>query len=174
MIPFEVPTEPGRRFFRNAGSSRHSGVEIGLTARPIPAVALVGAYTLADYEFTDFQTEDATFDGNEIPGVPTHQLHWSLRLTSERGIWGAVDNTHSSSMFVDDANTAKNAGWWTTDIRVGWEGGNARWQVAPFLGLRNLFDEKYASSVVVNAFGGRFFEPAPGRHAYVGMRIGGR
>jgi iron complex outermembrane receptor protein len=47
-------------------------------------------------------------------------------------------------------------------IRVG------RVEFSPFLGIQNLTDEKYISSVTVNAFGGRFYEPGPGRTFYVG------
>jgi iron complex outermembrane receptor protein len=36
-------------------------------------------------------------------------------------------------------------------------------RVTPFLALNNAFDARY-SDVVVNAFGGRFYEPAAGRH----------
>jgi iron complex outermembrane receptor protein len=172
LIPFEVPSEPGRRFFRNAGSSRHAGVEAGLTVRPYEGLAILGAYTFADYEFTEFQTEDDTFDGNEIPGVPRHQLHWSVRYLTANGLWGAVDNTHTSSLVVNDANTTEAEGWWTTNLRVGWDGQAGRVRIAPFVGVLNAFDERYSGSVVVNARGGRYFEPAPGRNVYVGLEVG--
>ncbi len=44
--------------------------------------------------------------------------------------------------------------------------------LAPFVGVLNLFDRRYAGSVVVNASGGRFYEPAPGRNLVVGLRVG--
>jgi iron complex outermembrane recepter protein len=36
--------------------------------------------------------------------------------------------------------------------------------------IDNVFDRAYAGSVVVNDGNQRFFEPAPGRRFYVGMR----
>ena len=39
------------------------------------------------------------------------------------------------------------------------------------IGIANLLDEEYNSSVVVNAFGGRYFEPGPGRTVHAGLRI---
>ena len=44
--------------------------------------------------------------------------------------------------------------------------------VRPFLGIDNLFDERYNSSIITNAFGGRYFEPSPDREFYVGLTIG--
>ena len=47
--------------------------------------------------------------------------------------------------------------------------GQARLQ--PFLRLENVFNATYNGSVVVNAFGGRFFEPAPGRSLQAGVNL---
>jgi iron complex outermembrane receptor protein len=41
--------------------------------------------------------------------------------------------------------------------------------LSPFVGLSNLLDETYNSSVTVNAFGSRYFEPGPGRTFHVGL-----
>lgn len=170
LISFEVPTEPGRSFFRNVGASRHRGVEIGVTI-PTDPLVVRGAYTYSDYRFRDFVTEDGVFDGNRLPGVPEHRLYWSLRAAAPLGLWAAVDNTHASAMVADDANTAESAGWWTADLRLGWTGRLGRARVEPFVGILNVFDERYASSVVVNAGFGRYFEPAPGRNAYFGLEV---
>ena len=35
-----------------------------------------------------------------------------------------------------------------------------------------VFDERYNSSAIVNAFGGRYYEPSPDREVYVGLTIG--
>jgi len=45
-------------------------------------------------------------------------------------------------------------------------------EASPYAGVRNLTDELYSSAVTVNAFGGRFYEPGPGRSFYVGLRTG--
>ena len=40
-----------------------------------------------------------------------------------------------------------------------------------FGGIGNLFDEVYDTSVSINAFGGRYFDPAAGRTFYVGIDL---
>jgi iron complex outermembrane receptor protein len=45
-------------------------------------------------------------------------------------------------------------------------------RLAPFIGINNAFNHQYVSSVVINAARGRYYEPAPGRNAYLGISIG--
>lgn len=172
LVPFEVPGAPSRRFFRNVGLARHSGAELELRVRPLAGVQLVAAYTYADHRFRRYQTAADTLDGNEIPGVPRHYAHVSLRYRSPAGLWAALDNTWSGGYYVDDNNMARNDAWAMTALRVGWQGVIARWRLAPFLGVQNVFDSRYVGSVVVNARGGRYYEPAPPRNLYVGLSIG--
>ena len=74
---------------------------------------------------------------------------------------------------MDDTLAARTAAWSTLDVRLGWgrrAGGAA---VHPFVGVANLFDRRYVSSVVINAAAGRYYEPAPGRAFSIGLSIGG-
>jgi iron complex outermembrane receptor protein len=43
--------------------------------------------------------------------------------------------------------------------------------VSLFGGVDNIFDEVYNTSVSVNAFGGRYFDPAAGRAVYAGVDL---
>lgn len=160
-----------RVFFRNAGSSDHDGVEIGLSALLSQGLTLSAAYTYSDFEFEDFTTPGGSFGGNEVPGVPPHHFHGRLTYHHASGLIGSLRVTAVDGYFVDNANSSRNPGYATTDLRAGFQGRLWDVEIAPFLGINNLFDERYNSSVVVNAFGGRFFEPAPGRNAYLGMRL---
>jgi iron complex outermembrane receptor protein len=46
-------------------------------------------------------------------------------------------------------------------------------RVECFAGVRNLFGERFADNLRSNAFGGRYFEAAPARHVYAGLRVSG-
>jgi iron complex outermembrane receptor protein len=41
----------------------------------------------------------------------------------------------------------------------------------PYVGINNLFNEYYNSNIRINAFGGRYYEPAPERNVYAGIVI---
>ena len=171
LIPFEVPTDPDRRFYRNAGSSTHRGIEVSATFRPIEQINFTTAYTASDYHFDEFRTDTDVFDGNRIPGVPVHSWYSSLRAEPVGGLWFAIDNTAASRMFMDDVNSVSSDGYQTTGVRVGYDYVDDGWRVSPFLTILNLFDQSYVSSAVVNGTFGRFFEPAPGRNMYAGVEI---
>ncbi|HEX9729577.1 MAG TPA: TonB-dependent receptor [Gemmatimonadales bacterium] len=171
LVPFEVPNVPDRRFFRNAGTSRHRGLELGLGAGPIDGVRASIAYTHSWVTFGDFETADGVFDGNDIPGVPHRFFSGSLRVG--RGpVAFDLETRASSRLFVDDANTTRNDAWWTTGARVSADARMARWSVSLFGGIENAFNQHYVDAVAVNAGFGRYYEPAPGRTVFVGAELG--
>jgi iron complex outermembrane receptor protein len=172
LIPFQVPGGNGRQYFQNAGSARHRGAELGATWRAAPEFTLSATYTFADYHFTTFRTATDTLDGNQLPGIPRHQLYAAARF-AVAGLWGTVDETVTSDIYVDNQNTTANAGWAVTGARVGWDVWAGRWRLAPLAGVNNLFDTRYIGSVVINAANGRYYEPSPGRTWYVGFSAGG-
>lgn len=175
LIPFEVPNGAGRRYFRNAGGTTRRGLEAGIEWA-VGALALASAYSYSDFQFDDYAVvtgpDTTRFDGKRIPGIPEHQLQASatwrpgaLFLTGESIVWSRV--------FVDDANSAAAAGWTVVNVRAGARIPIAGLVAAPTLGIYNLFDRRYAGSVVINAAGGRYYEPAPERTLSVGLTLRG-
>ena len=176
LVSFEIPSSPGRRFFRNAGGARHVGLELATSAQAGPlGVSL--AWTVSDFRYTDYAVSAAggtrRLDGRALPGVPGHWLRILARARPDvaRGAWVEIEQTVSSRYLVDDTVNVKTAPWAATTLRAGWEGTIGTVRVSPFLGLNNVFDRKYVSSVVINAARGRYYEPAPGRNLYIGASI---
>ncbi len=172
LLPFEVPSAPGRRFFQNAGRSRIRGFEV--SARAVLLSSLTGrlAYGYIDARFTDFTTRGGSFDGNRIPGVAPHRLEAALR--GGRGPWfGEVRMEVRDDVPANDGNDAFANGYVLVDVRLGAHELRIRnFRFSPFAGVTNVTDTHYASSVVVNAFGGRYFEPGPDRGGYLGLSLG--
>ncbi len=174
LIPFDVPDAPGRRAFRNAGRTARRGLEA--SARTLVGRGDVGmSYTASRFRFTDYEVSGVRFDGNVVPGIPAHQLQgWS---TLRAGRWFATaDVALASSVTVNDAGTERADGWTSVGLRFGGDavalaGG---WSAAPVIGVDNLLDRRFASAVLVNATRGRFYEPAPPRTIFAGMRITAR
>ncbi len=73
---------------------------------------------------------------------------------------------------MDDTLSTRISPWWTTNLRLGWDGTLGAFSVSPFVGLNNVFNRCYVGSVVINASQGRYCEPALGRSVYVGFSIG--
>ena len=73
---------------------------------------------------------------------------------------------------VDDANQYRSPGYFLADLRAGFHGVRAkRLSLSPYAAVTNVLDRRYNTSVVVNAFGRRFFEPGPGRGYEVGVSM---
>jgi iron complex outermembrane receptor protein len=141
----------------------------------VDLVSLQASYSYVDATFTAGTIEgpDATvsLEGNELPGVPSHQLGGTLELNTDP-LHSAVTVQHVGEQYGDSENTATNASYTTVDLRLSHVGlaitDAAR--VTPFVALKNAFDVRY-NDVVVNAFGGRFYEPAAGRHWQFGASL---
>ena len=73
----------------------------------------------------------------------------------------------ASKVEVDDANSAQAAGRTILGVAVSntLRVGGAR--LASLVALQNLANARSVGSVSVNATGGKFFEPAPGRTLFV-------
>jgi len=173
LVSFEIPASPGRRFFRNAGSARHRGVELSAGATLSAGVDLRATWTYSDFRYRHYAfTAGGTnhvLDGRRLPGVPQHALRLALkaRPASLRGAWGELETQYASGYAVDDTLSRQTAAWWVTNVRLGRDGG----RVEPFVALQNVFNRLYVGSVVVNAAAGRYYEPAPGRNLVVGVGV---
>jgi len=176
LIPYEIAAP--RFFYRNAGSSRHRGLEVGWDLTPLRQLSLNLTWTWSDFRYRrySFTTGGRTFtlDGRELPGVPKHWLHLTLRATpaAQHGVWTEIEQTYSSGYLVSDTLNTRTEPWWGTILRVGWDGKVGTTRVAPFFGFNNLFNRRYVGSVVINAARDRYFEPAPGRNLYLGFTLG--
>ena len=164
LLPFQ--NEEGRTFFRNAGKNTHQGVEVALHWLPHPTTEVQITYTGNQFVFANDPNAD-----NRIPGVPDHHLYAGLR-TTQRGFQGQVSAEVVTDAYTDDSNSAQTDGYVVVDLYGGHTGLQlGRTLVQPFVRLQNLFDTQYNASVVVNAFGGRFYEPAEGRAFQAGVNV---
>jgi len=177
LVPFEVATAPQRRFYRNAGRATHRGIELALAARLQPWLRGSLTYAFADYRYRDFavpvDSGRIVLDGRSLPGVPVHRGQVLLEFRTRAGPWADLDVVGTGSVLVDDTLATRSPDWWLVSLRTGTEVRAGRWRVAPFLGVQNVLNRRYVGSVVINATGGRYYEPAPGRNLYVGVTLGG-
>jgi iron complex outermembrane receptor protein len=172
LVPFELLAFPDREFFENASSSSRDGLELSYTRQLVEQVSFSMAYTYSDFVFDRFTDDSGNiFDGNQIPGIPQDLLHLDFSWRGDSGYYATWDTTYTGELFADNANSTNVESSSVTDIRLGHNGFYDDWEVASFLGVNNLFDEDYNNNIRINAFGGRYFEPAPERNAYIGVTV---
>src|SRR6185436_1821021 len=176
LIPYEIAAP--RFFYRNAGSTRHQGLEVGGDLAIVPGLNLGAAWTYSDYRFREYSFTDTAgihvLDGRRLAGIPDNWLHLTIRArpAAFAGVWAEVQPTYSSRYLVSDVSNTRTSAWGSTNVRAGWDGEAGSMRLAPFVGINNAFNQQYVSSVVINAARGRYYEPAPGRNVYLGISIG--
>ena len=119
--------------------------------------------------FTDVNSN--VFDGNQIPGIPTNLLYADLSWRGSSGQYATWNTTFTGELFADNANLVEVGSNSVSNLRLGHNGFYEDWEVASFLGVNNLFDEDHNSNIRINAFGGRYFEPAPERNLFIGITV---
>jgi iron complex outermembrane receptor protein len=173
LIPFQVPDLPGRDFFRNAGSAVHQGVEAALGIAPLPGLSARIAYSYTDAVFEEYQVRGTVYDGNRIPGIAPHRLETSLDYRLPAGLFVGVEGSRVAEVPVNDANSETSPAYTLFHARAGLSALRLGWMdLAPFVGVNNLLDVRYNTSVTINAFGDRYYEPGPGRALYLGVEMG--
>ncbi|MFD2190432.1 TonB-dependent receptor family protein [Pistricoccus aurantiacus] len=170
LVPYEG--ESGRNFYRNAGDSSRDGLEMALGWQFADSWRWDTALTLANYEFDEFETDDADYSDNRIPGLPEqtwiNQLTW--QDTDER--FATLETQYIGDIEADNANQVEVDSYWLVNLRAG-DGWmlNEDSLIRAYAGIRNLLDEDHFANVRINANAGRYFEPAPGRTFYAGVEV---
>ncbi len=166
---------------RNAGKMRHQGLELDVnyTWNITSDIKLLpfARYTWSDHSFVKFIDKEHDYSGNKLTGVPRHRINagflcslidqwsWStglefvdrIPLTDENSIYSDSYTIWNSSLNYSKTITPK--------LNMG-----AR------LGINNVFNSRYARSVLINAtgFGGndpRFYYPGNSRNFYASIQL---
>jgi len=170
LVTFQNPLS--QDFFRNAGKSSRDGVEILLEWVPSTSFNTRFSYTYQDFTFERFVTKSSDFSGYIEPGAPPHRIFTGFSYTAPFGLQTGATLRWVDAYTLNNKNTVFNWAHTVMDVRFGidriWASSNVR----PFLGIDNLWDRRYNSSAITNAWGGRYYEPSPGREFYVGLTIG--
>ena len=171
IVPFELEGS-GQSFYRNAGRSTHDGLEASLVMELLPGLTGSAAYTWSDFTYDEFRESGGTvFDGNRLPGIPEHLFSIALDWTHESGLYAGWDLLYAGRFYADNANSVETGDYLVSNLRGGFRWQADRWSFEPFLGVNNLFDERYMSNIRLNAAFGRYYEPAPGRNVYGGVQV---
>lgn len=173
LVGFDVPGQAGRRAFRNAGQTTRRGAEASVRAE-WSAATVGAAYTYAQYRFDRYDVGTVSYAGKPIPGIPARYLQ-AFTTVRRSGVWSTVELTASARSSANDAATVFGAGYTAWNWRLGYAApalGAVR--VEPTLAVENVFDRRYASSLVLNATRNRYFEPGLPRRVSFVMSIGWR
>lgn len=170
VVPYELEQFPGRTFYRNSGKSSRTGVEASFAAQLLTTLHWSLSYTWSDFKYKDFRPSANDYSGNRQPGVPQH-LVWSSLNYAEGPLLGQLQVQYTGKLYANDSNSTEVEPAWVVNARIGYTLRSGRTKISIIGGINNLLDRQYFSNVRINAFGGRYYEPAPGRNLFVRLRF---
>jgi iron complex outermembrane receptor protein len=166
LIPFELAAFPDRTFYSNAGRSERNGLETAVNWDNDRGFGIDASFTWSDFEFESFIDDNGNdHSGNQQPGLPKQFGYLGFNYLSQNGFSGVLEAVYSGDLYANDANTAEVSSYTVANLRFNIDIENGKWLFRTYAGINNLFDESYNNNIRINAFGSRYFEPAPGRHA---------
>jgi len=165
--------------FRNVGSTSQKGIETMLGYMIIDDARLTlsqlrvwGSYTYNHFRFKEYQRDDMVLSGNELTGVAPHAATAGIDVLTKPGFYVYTTANYVDGIPLNDENTVYSDAYFVLGARVGYKRQLAgRLGLDIFGGAENLTDEQYSLGNDLNAFGGRFFQPATDRTFYGGIRV---
>ncbi len=172
--------EQGVVLFRNAGSTNQRGIEASVDYAPwrnqqawLQEFKINHAFTGHYFEFADYISGGNDFSGNQLTGIAPNTLVNQLDFRTRPGFYLNFTHQYVDELPLNDANTVFQDAYNLVSTRIGWRNRLGRnWDLEGYMGVDNLLNESYSLGNDLNAFAGRFYQPAPLRNYYGGIKVG--
>ena len=167
ILPYEIEQFPGKNFYRNVGSTLRKGVELSSTLSFDRGFFSLN-YTLSKNRFKDFVLNGTDLSDNLIPGIPSQMLDLELLLKLSKNNTLILTNRLIGERYADNLNETLIGSY--NIFNVKYSKGilkNSEFSI----GVNNLFNQEFYDNIRINAFGKRYYEPAPKRNFYFGLNF---
>jgi len=135
----------------NAGRTRHTGVEYGLTWKPSDEWTLRVSATNAEHKFIVQLENSQDYSGNQMAAAPhfiaNSELTW--RPSFLKGFRIGAEWQHLGKYWMDDANTRQYSGFDIVNIRTGYQ--HRQWEL--WINALNAFNKYYAALATKSTYG---------------------
>ena len=171
IIPFEMENEPGRSYFKNAGSTTREGLELSLRKNITQKSNLQFIHTFTNYRFVNFNSNGNVLNGNYFPAIPRYFGKLNLLNELNKNTELDLEIYYVGKVFLDDNNTSSTSNYMLASLNVKRKLILFDRNATIFCYIENIFNTPYNSNIRMNAWGGRFFEPGPTRRYSIGIKF---
>ncbi|MFT3823031.1 MAG: TonB-dependent receptor [Chitinophagaceae bacterium] len=107
---------------KNAGKTKHTGIEYGLTYKPVSSLSIRFSAANSKHSFTEYVEKGIEYNGKELPGGPHFIANGEVmyKPVFVKGLKLGAEWQHIGSYFMDNANTQQYAGYDLLNLRAGY------------------------------------------------------
>ncbi|HCE54938.1 MAG TPA: TonB-dependent receptor [Lutibacter sp.] len=176
---------------KRVGEDEYVGVNAGITS--YAGLEITGNYflvktakfkikhnnnlSLNNFKFIEFTDFDNDYSGNKLTGIPNITLNSSVSIENNIGFYGKADFNYVGKMPMRDDNSVYSKKYHLVNGMIGFKTSEEKKiSLDLFVGLNNIFDEKYAAMLLINAtsFGTakpRYYYPGEPVNYYAGINL---
>lgn len=166
-----VRLEDGSSENRNAGRTRHTGIEYAVVAVPVRDLTIRLSGTNARHEFIRYEDQGQRLDGNLMDAAPGWMANAEVTYRPRflEGARAGFEWEHVGPYYMDPQNTLRYGGYDVFNIRLGY----TFRMVELWANVLNVTDELYASIASKSRYGQQYNPGAPRSISFgVGYRFG--
>jgi iron complex outermembrane receptor protein len=114
---------------------------------------------------------DLNLKGKFLPGIPTRFGNFELKYTNSKKLSFVYSRNYRGTLYANDNNTEEVNSFWRDDVSLSIPVKIRKNDFDFFFGCNNILDKLYPDNIRINAFGNRYYEAAPGRIFFAGVKI---
>ncbi|UVL32036.1 TonB-dependent receptor [Pseudomonas donghuensis] len=139
-------TNASTRVFGPNGKRENKGVELNVFGEPLKGFRLLGGVMYIDSELTD--TVGGSFDGNRAPATPEYNVSLGAEydVPALAGLTLTARGLHSSSQYLDQANSKQIDGWERYDLGARYAFKVDDKDITLRASVENVLDDRYWAS----------------------------
>jgi iron complex outermembrane receptor protein len=176
-------TDQGTVIFQNAGSTSQLGLELLLgyafidnPKNTLSLVKIQTAYTFNNFTFRNYikrkGNENIDYSGNDLTGTAPNISVSTFDLELKQGFYFNFTYNFTDKIPLNDANTVYSRNYQLISLKSGWKIKIKQKHIIEiFVGIDNLLNEKYSLGNDLNPFGGRYYNAAPIRNYFGGLKV---
>lgn len=165
-------------YFINAGNTSQKGLEVTIGWTPllnarsaVTTFRVWGSVTANHYRFRDYEKDNVSFTNNKLTGVAPNIVVAGVDIVLQNGLYANMTFNFTDRIPLDDANDAFANSYKLLGMRAGYRVKlNNIFPLDIFGGADNLLDEHYSLGNDLNAAASRFYNAAPPRNFYIGLK----
>jgi iron complex outermembrane receptor protein len=166
-------------FYLNAGGTKQIGFESQFSywvISPVQQGLIRGlqfrnSWTLNNFKFKNYLNGSTDFSGSRLTGVPKQVLVSSADVSLPASMGLFIQHNFTAKIPLNDLNSEYANSYNLLQLKLRW---HSPVKIKPaaelFLGADNLLNEKYSLGNDLNAFGGRYYNAAPLRNYFIGLK----